>query len=156
MLVVLILAVVGGIHIGISLGVSALIGTWIMFGSYELAAGQVGSTSFFALRDFVFAVIPLFVLMGEFVSRSGSAADLYRVMNFGLKRIPGRLAVATVAGNAVFAGTADGGLAPLDAALGTANAGWPWSAVPADFDLDGRVDVFCVNGFVTGDLPQDT
>jgi C4-dicarboxylate transporter DctM subunit len=98
-----ILAVVGGIHIGISLGVSALIGTWIMFGSYELAAGQVGSTSFFALRDFVFAVIPLFVLMGEFVSRSGSAADLYRVMNFGLKRIPGRLAVATVAGNAVFA-----------------------------------------------------
>jgi tripartite ATP-independent transporter DctM subunit len=103
MLVVLILAVVGGIHIGISLGVSALIGTWIMFGSYELAAGQVGSTSFFALRDFVFAVIPLFVLMGEFVSRSGSAADLYRVMNFGLKRIPGRLAVATVAGNAVFA-----------------------------------------------------
>ena len=103
MLVVLIFAVIGGIHIGISLGVCALVGTWLMFGSYELAAGQVGSTSFFALRDFVFAVIPLFVLMGEFVSRSGSAADLYRVMNFGLKRIPGRLAVATVAGNAVFA-----------------------------------------------------
>lgn len=103
MLVVLIFAVIGGIHIGISLGVSALVGTWLMFGSYEMAAGQVGSTSFFALRDFVFAVIPLFVLMGEFVSRSGSAADLYRVMNFGLKRIPGRLAVATVAGNAVFA-----------------------------------------------------
>ena len=90
-----------------------MIGTWLMFGTfgsldeawqgYTLASGQVGSTSFFALRDFVFAVIPLFVLMGEFVSRSGSAADLYRVMNFGLKRIPGRLAVATVAGNAVFA-----------------------------------------------------
>jgi tripartite ATP-independent transporter DctM subunit len=103
MLVALIIGVIGGIHIGLSLGVTALVGTWLMFGSYELAAGQVGSTSFFALRDFVFAVIPLFVLMGEFVSRSGSAGDLYRVMNFGLKRIPGRLAVATVAGNAVFA-----------------------------------------------------
>lgn len=103
MLVALIVGVIGGIHIGLSLGVTALVGTWLMFGSYELAAGQVGSTSFFALRDFVFAVIPLFVLMGEFVSRSGSAGDLYRVMNFGLKRIPGRLAVATVAGNAVFA-----------------------------------------------------
>lgn len=103
MLIVLIIAVIIGIHIGISLGVTALVGTWLMFGSYELAAGQVGSTSFFALRNFVFAVIPLFVLMGEFVSRSGSAGDLYRVMNFGLKRIPGRLAVATVAGNAVFA-----------------------------------------------------
>ena len=47
--------------------------------------------------------MPLFVLMGEFVSRSGSAADLYRVMNFTMKRVPGRLAVATVAGNAIFA-----------------------------------------------------
>ncbi|MBT3400277.1 MAG: TRAP transporter large permease subunit, partial [Rhodospirillaceae bacterium] len=96
MLIVLIIAVVIGVHIGISLGVTALVGTWLMFGSYEMAAGQVGSTSFFALRNFVFAVIPLFVIMGEFVSRSGSAGDLYRVMNFGLKRIPGRLAVATV------------------------------------------------------------
>ena len=95
--------VVIGIHIGISLGITSLIGTWMMFGTYELAAGQVGTTSFFALRNFVFAVIPLFVLMGEFVSRSGSAGDLYRVMNFAMKRIPGRLAVATVAGNAIFA-----------------------------------------------------
>ncbi|MFT5439608.1 MAG: C4-dicarboxylate transporter DctM subunit [Alphaproteobacteria bacterium] len=103
MLIALIVMVVIGIHIGISLGITALVGTWMMFGTYELAAGQVGSTSFFALRNFVFAVIPLFVLMGEFVSRSGSAGDLYRVMNFAMKRVPGRLAVATVAGNAIFA-----------------------------------------------------
>lgn len=103
MLIALIIMVVIGIHIGISLGITALVGTWMMFGTYELAAGQVGSTSFFALRNFVFAVIPLFVLMGEFVSRAGSGADLYRVMNVTMKRVPGRLAVATVAGNAVFA-----------------------------------------------------
>jgi len=103
MLIALIVMVVIGIHIGISLGITALVGTWMMFGTYELAAGQVGTTSFFALRNFVFAVIPLFVLMGEFVSRSGSAGDLYRVMNVIMKRIPGRLAVATVAGNAIFA-----------------------------------------------------
>jgi tripartite ATP-independent transporter DctM subunit len=103
MLIALIVMVVIGIHIGISLGITALVGTWMMFGTYELAAGQVGSTSFFALRNFVFAVIPLFVLMGEFVSRSGSAGDLYRVMNVVMKRVPGRLAVATVAGNAIFA-----------------------------------------------------
>lgn len=103
MLIALIVMVVVGIHIGISLGITALVGTWMMYEAYELAAGQVGSTSFFALRNFVFAVIPLFVLMGEFVSRSGSAGDLYRVMNFTMKRVPGRLAVATVAGNAIFA-----------------------------------------------------
>ena len=103
MLIALIIMVIMGIHIGISLGITALVGTWMMYEAYELAAGQVGSTSFFALRNFVFAVIPLFVLMGEFVSRSGSAGDLYRVMNFTMKRVPGRLAVATVAGNAIFA-----------------------------------------------------
>tara|TARA_B100000029_G_scaffold472369_1_gene512838 strand:+ start:17080 stop:18429 length:1350 start_codon:yes stop_codon:yes gene_type:complete len=103
MLIALIIMVIMGIHIGISLGITALVGTWMMYEAYELAAGQVGSASFFALRNFIFAVVPLFVLMGEFVSRSGSAADLYRVMNFTMKRVPGRLAVATVAGNAIFA-----------------------------------------------------
>ena len=103
MLIALILMVIMGIHIGISLGITALVGTWMMYEAYELAAGQVGSASFFALRNFIFAVVPLFVLMGEFVSRSGSAGDLYRVMNFTMKRVPGRLAVATVAGNAIFA-----------------------------------------------------
>ena len=44
-----------------------------------------------------------FMLLGDFVNKSGSARDLYKLINHGLKAIPGRLAVATVAGNAVFA-----------------------------------------------------
>jgi tripartite ATP-independent transporter DctM subunit len=43
------------------------------------------------------------MLLGDFVNRSGAAKDLYNLINHGLKAIPGRLAVATVAGNAVFA-----------------------------------------------------
>ena len=46
MLVALIIGVIGGIHIGLSLGVTALVGTWLMFGSYELAAGQVAPHRF--------------------------------------------------------------------------------------------------------------
>ncbi|CAN0424206.1 unnamed protein product [Discosporangium mesarthrocarpum] len=103
MLVALLVMVILGIHIGLALGTTSIVGTYLLYGSVELAANQVGSASFFVLRDYVFAVIPLFVLMGEFVSRSGSAGDLYKTMNHGLKRVPGRLAVATVAGNAVFA-----------------------------------------------------
>lgn len=41
-------------------------------------------------------------------------------------------------------------------AAGARDAGWAWGNVLADFDLDGALDVFCTNGFVTGDLPQDT
>lgn len=103
MLIALIVMVILGIHIGLALGATSIIGTYLLFDSVELAAAQVGSAAFFVLRDYVFAVIPLFVLMGEFVSKSGSAGDLYKTMNHGLRRVPGRLAVATVAGNAVFA-----------------------------------------------------
>jgi tripartite ATP-independent transporter DctM subunit len=47
-------------------------------------------------------VIPLFLLMGEFISKSGTVTDVYRGLNRLLRRLPGRLAVATVLGNALF------------------------------------------------------
>ena len=36
-----------------------------------------------ALRDYVFAVIPLFMLMGEFIGRSGAVTDVYKGINRG-------------------------------------------------------------------------
>jgi hypothetical protein len=38
---------------------------------------------------------------------------------------------------------------------GVDEGGWGWGAVFADFDLDGLLDIFAVNGFVTGD-PERT
>ena len=43
------------------------------------------------------------MLMGEIISRSGAASDLYRLCDRALGRLPGRLAAATVLGNAAFA-----------------------------------------------------
>jgi TRAP-type C4-dicarboxylate transport system permease large subunit len=63
---------------------------------------MLASTAYEALRDYVFAVIPLFMLMGEFIARSGAVTDVYRGINRGLRRLPGRLALATVLGNAMF------------------------------------------------------
>jgi tripartite ATP-independent transporter DctM subunit len=42
------------------------------------------------------------MLMGEFIGRSGAVTDIYKGINRGLRRIPGRLAIATVLGNALF------------------------------------------------------
>jgi tripartite ATP-independent transporter DctM subunit len=95
--------VFAGFHIVVALGVASVVGIGVVTGSAHVALSLLSSTAFEALRDYIFAVIPLFVLLGEMVSRSGAAADLYLLMNRALRRVPGRLAVATVAGNAVFA-----------------------------------------------------
>ncbi len=103
MLGLLIILILMGVHIGVSLAVCSALGVWLMLGSFEAAVSILGNTAYEAVRKDVFAVIPLFVLMGDFISRSGAAADLYRICDRSLKRLPGRLAIATIAGNTVFA-----------------------------------------------------
>ncbi len=103
MLGLLILFIFLGVHIGIALAICSGLGVWLMLGSFEAAVSILGNTAYEAIRKDVFAVIPLFVLMGDFISRSGAAADLYRICDRTLKRLPGRLAIATIAGNTVFA-----------------------------------------------------
>jgi len=95
--------IVFGIHIGIALGLVSGVGIYLIVGNAGAAVSLISSTAYDAIRNEIFAVIPLFVLMGDIVAKSGAATDLYRLCDRGLSRLPGRLAVATVAGNAVFA-----------------------------------------------------
>ncbi len=103
MLALLIFLILLGVHIGVSLAICSALGVWLMIGSMETALAILGNTAYEAVRKDIFAVIPLFVLMGDVISRSGAAGDLYRICDRGLKRLPGRLAIATIAGNTVFA-----------------------------------------------------
>ena len=102
-LIVSLLVLVGlGVHIAIALGIASGIGIYLVTGDMHVVTSMLGSTAYEALRDYVFAVIPLFMLMGEFIGRSGAVTDVYKGINRGLRRIPGRLAIATVLGNALF------------------------------------------------------
>ncbi|MAF47243.1 MAG: TRAP transporter large permease subunit [Rhodospirillales bacterium] len=111
MFILMFAGILVGVHIGFAFGITALIGNILIFGGadgdweggVDIALRGVGSVAYEYLRSEVFAAIPLFMLLGDFVNRSGAAKDLYNLINHGLKAIPGRLAVATVAGNAVFA-----------------------------------------------------
>jgi tripartite ATP-independent transporter DctM subunit len=100
---VLLILVFSGVHIAISLGITSMLGIYLMTGQVDTVLSFASNTAYEALRDYIFAVIPLFMLMGEFLAKSGAATDLFALINRGLKRIPGRLGVATVLANAVFA-----------------------------------------------------
>ena len=100
----LLLMVFAGIHVAVALGITAIVGLLLVTdGNFQRTSFFLGSTAYEALRAYVFAVVPLFMLMGEFVARSGAAADVYEGINRKLTRVPGRLAHATVLGNAIFA-----------------------------------------------------
>jgi tripartite ATP-independent transporter DctM subunit len=103
MVTVLLALVFSGVHIAVALGGTAMLGIWLMTGDFQVVATFVGSTAYEAVRDYVFAVIPLFMLMGEFLAKCGAATDLFSLFNRLTRIVPGRLAVATVISNAVFA-----------------------------------------------------
>tara|TARA_Y100000588_G_C14217008_1_gene909274 strand:- start:124 stop:1512 length:1389 start_codon:yes stop_codon:yes gene_type:complete len=107
LLIVCLIALVAiGVHIAISLGMTSALGIFLVTGgdiyAFRSVQTMLAATAYEAIRDYVFAVIPLFLLMGEFISKSGTVTDVYRGINRMLRRLPGRLAIATVFGNALF------------------------------------------------------
>jgi C4-dicarboxylate transporter DctM subunit len=103
MVTVLLALVFSGVHIAVALGGTAMLGIYLMTGDFQVVATFVGGTAYEAVRDYIFAVIPLFMLMGEFLAKCGAATDLFSLFNRLTRIVPGRLAVATVISNAVFA-----------------------------------------------------
>ena len=92
-----------GAPIGVTLILLALCGTWALRGDLEIAIRLVGSGALTSIAEYVFSVIPLFVLMGTLVSLSGVGRDTFSVAQWLLQRVQGGLGVATVAANALFA-----------------------------------------------------
>lgn len=100
--IVLLTLVFAGVHIAISLGITAALGIYLMTGDITVVRNFVANTAYEALRDYVFAVIPLFMLMGDFLAKCGAARDLYALANRASRWLPGRLAAATIVANALF------------------------------------------------------
>jgi tripartite ATP-independent transporter DctM subunit len=98
----LLLLVFLGVEVAVSLALVSLTAMWISTGDWRITVSFLSNTAYEALRDYVFAVVPLFLLMGEFIARSGIAYDLFWAIDRWLSRLPARFAYATVLGNVVF------------------------------------------------------
>ncbi|MGO4915917.1 TRAP transporter large permease [Pseudogemmobacter sp. W21_MBD1_M6] len=103
LIVALVFLVLIGMEIAIALFVVAFAGVWIIRDNFELAMRLLSITAYNGIADYLFATIPLFVLMGLLVSISNIGRDTFEVAEELLRRLAGGLGVATVAANTVFA-----------------------------------------------------
>ena len=100
---VLVTLVLLGMHIAVALMTVAFVGLWVIRGDFDLALQMMYMTAYSGISSYIFATIPLFVLMGALVSVSNVGKDTFDVAEALLRRIAGGLGVATVAANTMFA-----------------------------------------------------
>ncbi|QGZ34657.1 TRAP transporter large permease [Stappia indica] len=100
-----------GVHIALAFLIGSTVGLYLLFQDWWMTLGLLQQTAFDGIRDYNLMVIPLFAVMGLLIARSGAATDLFSAANRTFSRVPARLAVATVAGNAFFAAVTGVGVA---------------------------------------------
>jgi len=102
-IVAILLLIYLGMYVPVALGLVSLLSVWYLRDGLEAPIYLVTLAASNGLEDYVFGVIPLFVMMGLLVSHAGMGRDIYQVANQLLNKIQGGVGVATVAANAVFA-----------------------------------------------------
>lgn len=100
---VLMLLIFARIPLGIAMGVVGVCGfayvQEVEFGNprgWDAALNMIAQTSFETGLSYSLSVVPLFILMGNFITEAGLSAQLYRASNAFLGHFKGGLALATV------------------------------------------------------------
>jgi tripartite ATP-independent transporter DctM subunit len=90
------------VPVGMAMGLVGVTGYSVIVGPGP-ALKLVGQTSMRTVTDYTFGVIPMFLLMGTFVSNSGMSRELFRAANAFVGHLRGGLGIATVAACGGFA-----------------------------------------------------
>lgn len=99
---ILVILIALGMPIGVGMIVVSFAGV-AFIRNETVALRMIGSVANDSLEEYLFAVVPLFVLMGLLVTISGVGKDTFDVFERLLKRVRAGLGIATVFANAVFA-----------------------------------------------------
>ena len=102
-IIAIVVLIYAGLYVPVALGLVSFVAVWYLRGSTDAPVYLVTLAASNSLEDYVFGVIPLFVLMGLLVSHSDMGRDIFSVAHRLLFKVRGGLGVATVAANAAFA-----------------------------------------------------
>jgi len=89
-----------GLHVAVAMFLTALLGAALYLGPPLVAA--FGTQLWGAMEDYVLLSIPLYILLGEILVRSGSTDRLYRSLADWLNFLPGGLLHTNIGASAVF------------------------------------------------------
>ena len=90
------------VPVGMAMGLVGVAGFGYLTGAGP-ALKLVGQTSMRTVTDYTFGVIPMFLLMGAFVTTSGMSRELFRAAHSFLGHLRGGLGIATIAACGGFA-----------------------------------------------------
>jgi len=114
---ILVVFLFSGMPVGYALALVGFVGTSYVIG-LKPGLATLGIIPFEAAKNYSYLAIPLFVLMGELCYAVGLSQDAYYAVHRWLGRLPGGLAMATIAGCAGFAAVS-GTTAATAATMGT-------------------------------------
>jgi C4-dicarboxylate transporter, DctM subunit len=90
------------VPVGMAMGLVGVTGFGFIVGSGP-ALKMIGQTTMRTVTDYTFGVIPMFLLMGAFVTNSGMSRQLFRAANTFVGHLRGGLGIATIAACGGFA-----------------------------------------------------
>lgn len=98
----IVVLIYSGLHVGVALMLGSFVAMMFLRGA-DQAEALLRLSALGSISTYEFAVVPLFILMGQFVLLADMGRDIFAVMNQLARRLPAGLGIGTVLANAVFA-----------------------------------------------------
>ena len=70
---ILMILILGGVHLCVSLMITSVIGVYLITGNFSTAMNVLSQAAWSKIRQYMFGVISLFVLMGILANLSGTS-----------------------------------------------------------------------------------
>ncbi len=99
------------VPIGVAMGLTGFFGTWIVLGRPTPILAQLKTLSYDTFSSYSLSIVPLFLLMGQFATKSGMSAALFEAASDWLGHRKGGIAMASVGACAGFGAVCGSSLA---------------------------------------------
>jgi tripartite ATP-independent transporter DctM subunit len=99
------------VPIGVAMAVTGFVGTWIVLGRPSATLSQLKTLTYDTFKNYNLSIVPLFLLMGQFATKSGMSGALFQAASDWLGHRKGGVAMAAVGACAGFGAVCGSSLA---------------------------------------------